>query len=193
MRARSGQRPIASKKYTGATRISDRAGDIAKSVKSSCSLRRSPGESLAAVAPQNRIEAIAQVIAARLVVGDGRAANVAPANRPNPADHRMPSLAIAEEIIRELAHHPFARFRVESAARACGEYQLQKARDRVEARISVVIRAQPTRLVQLVVLERDVLRIKLIEVPVDNRAFLGEAHLVFGPGQRRHDEERHDV
>src|SRR5271167_1517785 len=105
----------------------------------------------------------------------------------------MAPLAIAEEIIRELAEHTLARFRVESADRAYGEHRVQETRDRIEAEVSVAISAEPAFLVQLVVLERDVLRVELVEIPVDDRAFLGEAHLVLGARQRSHDKERHDV
>src|ERR1700685_1366959 len=113
-------------------------------------LRGSAREALVAVAAQDRVEALAaEVEAARFVVGDGGAADVAAANRPNPADHRMPPLAIAEEIIRELTQHTHPRFRAESAARAYGEHCVQEARDRVEAGVRVAIRAEPAFLVQL--------------------------------------------
>src|SRR5258705_723989 len=105
----------------------------------------------------------------------------------------MTSLAIAEEIVRELTEHSAPRFGVESAPGSYCEDRVQKSRDRVEAQVCVAIRTEPAFLVELVVLQRHVLRIELVEIPIDNRAFLGEARLVFGAGQRRHDKERHDI
>src|ERR1700687_1436395 len=151
------------------------------------------GESFAAVAAQYRVETLAEIKAARFVIGDRGAAHVAAANRPYPADHRMTSLAIAEEIIRELAKYAAPRFGVESAPRGYGEDCVQEPRDRIEAQVCVAIRAEPALFVELVMLESDVLRVELVEIPIDNRAFLGEPRLVFGAGQRRHDEKRHDI
>src|SRR5260370_16508104 len=75
---------------------------------------RGCGEAFAAVATQDCVEAIAEINAARFVIGDRGAAHVAAANRPYPAHHRMTSLAIAEEIVRELAHPSPPRFASES-------------------------------------------------------------------------------
>src|SRR5260370_15546846 len=121
-------------------------------------LVRGCGEAFAAVATQDCVEAIAEINAARFVIGDRGAAHVAAANRPYPAHHRMTSLAIAEEIVRELAQHSAPRFGVESAPGRYGEDRVQKPRDRVEAQVCVAIRTEPARFVELVVLQRHMLR-----------------------------------
>src|SRR5215469_15136604 len=41
--------------------------------------------------------------------------------------------------------------------------------------------------------EGHMLRIEIVEIPVQDGALLGIANLVFSARQRRHDEERHDI
>src|SRR5208283_5053864 len=65
---------------------------------------------LALGAMKDRVEApVPQVKALRFLVGHYRAPQITPANLPHPAHHRMAALAIAEEIIDEVAHHRAAR------------------------------------------------------------------------------------
>src|SRR5579863_8712187 len=112
-----------------------------------------------------------------LIRDDVIAADVAAENLPDPADHRMALLAIAEEVVGPLPHQRLARFGRKVAAAAYRENGVQQAGDRIEAGRCLAIGLHPLMAIKLVMLERDMLRIEIVEIPVDDLAFLGVTHL----------------
>src|SRR6516165_2084205 len=131
----------------------------------------------------------ADILAARLLVGYRTSPYITPSDLPDTADHRMPSLAIAEVVIDELPHCRAPGFCRQSAAACDRENRVQQPRQRIKATKRLAICPEPGISVQLVVLECYMLRVKVVEIPIDYRAFVRVADLVFSAGKRRHDEE----
>src|SRR5271166_1292143 len=132
-------------------------------------------------------------MAPRVLIGDRRAADVAAQNLPYAADHRMAALVIAEEVVHPLAQRRAARVARETVPAAYGEDRPQQPRNRVEAFVRFAIGLHPLRFVELGMFQRYVLRVELVEVPIDDLVIVRVANLILGAREWSHDEERNDV
>src|SRR5713226_2963868 len=112
----------------------------------------------ASIATQDGVETqSAEIVAARLFVRYHAAARVAPANLPYAADHRMASLAVAEEVVDELADGGAARFGREPSPACNRHYGMEQFSEAVEARECVAVGLHPQMAIELFMRERDVL------------------------------------
>src|SRR5579885_3471960 len=103
-----GQTQVSIARPKAAREISHRQGELGSGGRGGEAVR---------LAPQNRVEARpAEILAACFFVENRDSADVAAENRPDSADHRMPSLPVREEVVQELAQHRPASFGAQAAS-----------------------------------------------------------------------------